>query len=418
LENSIVNVNHGRRDFLRTSALLALAPTVPGFLAQTARAGRAERDGRVLVVVELNGGNDGINTVVPYADEGYARLRKHLRLPTAELKKVNDHVGLHPALGDFAKLLEDGRLAIVQGVGYPNPSRSHFKSMAYWHSARLNYKDAKPNVDEFIPELIAGPGWLGRALDGAPAPADRAPASVSVGLRPQPVALRGHRAVSTALARLDDLTLAGDCTPANALPGTGQGDDVKAFVRKSVLDAYTAADRLKETARVEDRGARYPATGLGGDLRLVARLMKAGFGTRVYYVEQATYDTHVAQLLAHERLLAELGGAVRTFLDDLKEAGLAERVAVLCFSEFGRRAAENGSYGTDHGTAGPVFLAGGRVKAGLVGAPPSLTDLEGGDVKMGIDFRRVYATVLQDWLGLPANAVLGDDFELLSLFLP
>ena len=145
---------------------------------------------------------------------------------------------------------------------------------------------------------------------------------------------------------------------------------------------------------------------------------KAGFGTRVYYVQQATYDTHVAQLRTHERLLAELGGAIRAFLDDLQGAGLAERVAVLCFSEFGRRAAENGSYGTDHGTAGPVFLAGGRVRAGLVGATPRLTDLEGGDLKMGIDFRRVYATVLQDWLGLSAKAVLGGEFERLSLFLP
>jgi uncharacterized protein (DUF1501 family) len=326
-------------------------------------------------------------------------------------------VGLHPALGDFAKLLEDGRLAVVQGVGYPNPSRSHFKSLAYWHTARLDYKDARPNVDEFLPELIAGPGWLGRALDGAPAPANGAPASVSVGLRPQPLALRGRRAVSTALARLDDLALAGDCVTANALPAAGPADDVRAFVRRSVLEAYTAADRLKEAAAAEDCGARYPATGLGGDLRLVARLMKAGFGTRVYYVEQATYDTHVTQLLTHERLLAELSGAIRAFLDDLKAAGLAERVAVLCFSEFGRRAAENGSYGTDHGTAGPVFLAGGRVKAGLVGTTPSLTDLEGGDLKMGIDFRQVYATVLQDWLGLSARAVLGGDFERPSLFL-
>jgi uncharacterized protein (DUF1501 family) len=290
--------------------------------------------------------------------------------------------------------------------------------MAYWHTARLDVKDDNPDADVFVPELIAGPGWLGLALDGAPAPADRSPASVSVGLRPQPVALRGRRAVSTALARLDDLALAGDPTPAKAIPGAGSGDDVKAFVRRCVLDAYTAADRLKETARAEDRGARYPATGLGGDLRLVARLMKAGFGTRVYYVEQATYDTHTVQLPAHERLLAELGGAIRAFLDDIRGAGLAERVAVLCFSEFGRRAAENGSHGTDHGTAGPVFLAGGRVKAGLVGTTPSLTDLEGGDLKMGIDFRRVYATILQDWLGLSAKAILGGDFERLSLFRP
>jgi uncharacterized protein (DUF1501 family) len=402
-----------RRDFLRTSALVALAPAVPAFLTRSARAAPSDRDGRVLVVVQLSGGNDGINTVVPYADEEYPRLRKHLRLPTAEIKKVNDHVGLHPALGDLAKLLEDGRLAIVQGVGYPNPSRSHFKSMAYWHTARF---DEKNDDGIFIPGLVTGPGWLGQALDRAPAPADRAPASVSVGLRPQPPALRGSRAVSAALSRLDDLALAGDFNPAGALPRAGAGDDVRAFVRRSLLDAYATADRLKEVARAEGAGARYPATELGGDLRLVARLMKAGFGTRVYYVEQGGYDTHAAQLATHDRLLGDLGGAVRAFLDDLKAAGLAERVAVLGFSEFGRRAAENGSYGTDHGTAGPVFLAGGRVKGGLVGATPSLGDLESGDLKMGIDFRRVYATVLEDWLGLPGKAALGGEIAKLSLF--
>jgi uncharacterized protein (DUF1501 family) len=404
-----------RRDFLRTSALVALAPFVPAFLSRSAWAAPSDRDGRVLVVVQLSGGNDGINTVVPYADQEYPRLRKQLRLPTAEIKKVNDHVGLHPALGDFAKLLEDGRLAIVQGVGYPNPSRSHFKSMAYWHTARLDGKDDNPSGDQFVPGLVSGNGWLGRVLDRAPAPADRAPASVSVGLGPQPVALRGGRAVSAALTRLDDLALAGDFNPADTLPRAGSGDDVRAFVRRSLLDAYAAADRLKE-ARAEGADARYPASGLAADLRLVARLMKAGFGTRVYYVEQGGYDTHAAQLATHDRLLGDLGGAVRAFLDDLKGAGLAERVAVLCFSEFGRRAAENGSYGTDHGTAGPVLLAGGRVKGGLVGATPSLGDLEGGDLKMGIDFRRVYATALEDWLGLPARAVLAGDFERLPLF--
>ncbi len=405
-----------RRDFLRTSALVALAPAVPAFLTRSAQAAPSDRDGRVLVVVQLSGGNDGINTVVPYADEEYPRLRKQLRLPTAEIKKMNDHVGLHPALGDFARLLEDGRLAIIQGVGYPNPSRSHFKSMAYWHTARLDVKGDNPNGDQFVPGLVGGQGWLGRALDRAPAPADRAPASVSVGLGPQPVALRGGRAVSAALSRLDDLALGGDLNPAGAFPPSGPGDDVRAFVRRSLLDAYATADRLKGAARAEGAGARYPASGLADDLRLVARLMRAGFGTRVYYVEQGSYDTHAAQLATHERLLGDLGAAVRAFLDDLKGAGLAERVAVLCFSEFGRRAAENGSYGTDHGTAGPVFLAGGRVRAGLVGATPGLADLDGGDLKMGIDFRRVYATALEDWLGLAARPVLAGVFERLPLF--
>jgi uncharacterized protein (DUF1501 family) len=391
-----------RRAFLKSSALLSLAPAVPGFLARTARAAKPERDGRVLVVIQLDGGNDGVNTVVPFKDDGYAKHRKLLRLPADRLLKVSAQVGLHPALGAFGKLLEAGQLAVVQGVGYPNPSRSHFRSMAVWHTAR------------FSPEEHKGPGWLGLALDDAPPLAGGAPASVLSGTSAPPTALRGRRCLSSTLAHLDDLTLHGEVEPKRALAAAG-GEDLRAFVRRSMLDAYTTADRLKEAAAVKD-SAPYPGTALAERLRLIARLLKAGFGTRVYYAVQRTYDTHSVQLPEHARLLGELGGAVRAFLDDLKAAGLAERVAVLAFSEFGRRVAENGSAGTDHGTAGPVFLAGPGVRPGLVGATPSLLDLEDGDLKVGFDFRRVYASVLEDWLGLPSRPALGGAFERLPVF--
>jgi uncharacterized protein (DUF1501 family) len=391
-----------RRAFLKSSTLLSLAPTVPAFLTRAARAARPETDGRVLVVIELNGGNDGINTVVPFKDEGYAKHRKHLRLPANELVKVSDGVGLHPALGGFGKLLESGRLAALQGVGYPNPSRSHFKSMAIWQTARLTPPDG-------------GPGWLGAALGGAAAPADRSPASVLVGTEAPPRALRGEHAAPAGLAHLDDLVLAGRDDPRQAALPPGPGADVRAFVSRTLLDAYTTAERLKEATRVKDGGA-YPGTRLGERLRLVARLLKAGFGTRVYYAVQGGYDTHYSQLPQHANLLGELGGALRAFLDDLRGAKLDGRVAALVFSEFGRRVAENGSFGTDHGTAGPVFLAGPAVRAGLVGETPRLLDLQGGDLKVGLDFRRVYAAVLRDWLGLPAKEALGGEFEPLPLF--
>jgi uncharacterized protein (DUF1501 family) len=401
-----------RRNFLKSSALLALAPTVPGFLAQTARATEPKRDGRVLVVIELSGGNDGINTIVPFADEGYARYRKTLRLPTAKLLKINDHVGFHPAMRDAAKLLETNRLAIVQGVGYPNPNRSHFESMAIWQTARLNPKEHK------------GPGWVGSALDGGLPPPDGAPASLLVGLNSPPVALRGDRAVTAALAHLDDWALPGPLDPKRALQRPdesdhyerGKGNDLRAFVARSMLDAYATADHLQKLSHVPDGGAAYPATGLAERLRLVAQLLKTGYGTRVIYTIQGGYDTHFTQLDEHANLLSALAGAIRAFLDDLQSAGLAQRVAVLTFSEFGRRVAENGSYGTDHGTAAPVFLAGPKVKAGLVGSTPSLVDLQDGDLKMGIDFRRVYATVLEKWLDLPAKTALAGTFEPLPLF--
>jgi len=395
-----------RRDFLKSSTLVALAPAVQGFLAQTARAAQPQREGRVLVVVELNGGNDGINTVVPFADEGYAKHRKHLRLSTASLIRVNDQVGLHPALKDAARLLEGGRLAIVQGVSYPNPIRSHFESMAVWHAARRE------------PREHAGPGWLGRALDAGRGPADGSPASVFVGQEALPGALRSNRSVSSSLVQLDDLVLSTDIDPRKVVPAPGPGNDLRAFVNRSLLDAYTASDRLKELARPGDAGTAYPATGLADALQLVARLIKGGFGTRVYYTKHTNngYDTHYAQLAPHAALLGELAGAVRAFLDDLRAARQEERVAVLVFSEFGRRVQENGSHGTDHGTAAPVFVAGGRVRGGLVGDTPTLLDLVDGDLKASIDFRRVYATLLEDWLGLSAQAVLGGAFERLPLF--
>jgi uncharacterized protein (DUF1501 family) len=392
-----------RRSFLKSASLLALAPTVPAFLARTARAAAPQPDGRVLVVVQLDGGNDGINTVVPFADEGYAKYRKALRLPKDRLLRLDDNLGLHPALGGFGRLFEAGQLAVVQGVGYPNPDRSHFRSMAIWHTARFD--DAEHS----------GPGWLGRALDAAPRPAGGTPASLFVGPQAPPVALRGRRVAAAALARLEDFLLNLD-DPAPAFAGPGEGDDVTAFVRRSVLDAYATAGRMAEVARAGGGGLRNPPTALAERLGLIARLLKSGSGARIFYTLQAGYDTHGAQEAVHPGLLSELAGALAGFFAELAAAKLADRVAVLAFSEFGRRVEENASQGTDHGTAGPVFLAGAPVKGGLVGRTPSLLDLEDGDLKMGIDFRRVYATVLEDWLGLPAKVSLAGDFEKLPLF--
>ena len=386
-----------RRDFLKSSTLLALAPTVPGFLAQSARAAKPDQDGRTLVVVQLDGGNDGINTVVPFQDEGYARHRKVLRLPADSLVRVSDTVGLHPAMRDCGRLLEAGQLAVVQGVGYPNPNRSHFRSMAIWHAARLDAREQ------------TGEGWLGRGLDGAPG------ASLLVGSGPPPVALRGRRAVASVIERVEDFMLAAGADPRKGLGKEGPEDELAAFVRRSMLDAYATADRLA-SAKGKDSGPRYPPGGLASRLRLIARLLKSGVGARVFYTLQGSYDTHGVQLPIHSRLLIEFSTALKAVVDDLAAAKLADRVAVLAFSEFGRRAQENASGGTDHGTAGPVFLAGPAVRGGLVGKTPSLTDLEDGDLKAGIDFRRVYATVLEDWLGLPAREAVGGAFERLPLF--
>jgi uncharacterized protein (DUF1501 family) len=391
------------RTALRTSSLLALAPAVPGFLARTARAAPRERDGRVLVVVELSGGNDGINTVVPFADEGYARHRQLLRVPTDRLLRVNDQVGLHPALRGAARLLESGRLAIVQGVGYPNPNRSHFESMAIWQTARLTEPTHQPG------------GWIGRALEETPRPDGNGSGPVFVGVGAAPVALTGRRVTPTTVSRLDDALLRAPAPPRSAGRADLPGDDLAAFVRRAALDAYATSDALAEVVHGPDPGAGYPATALAERLRLVARLLRVGVGARVLYTTQPGYDTHFDQPALHPDLLAELGGALQAFLDDLAAAGLAERVLVLAFSEFGRRVQENGTRGTDHGTAGPVFLAGPGVRAGLAGTTPSLSDLDDGDLRTCLDFRRVYATVLEAWLGVPSRTPLHGTFELLPL---
>jgi uncharacterized protein (DUF1501 family) len=392
-----------RRDFLRTSTLIALAPTVPAFLARTARAAQPQNDGRILVVVQMDGGNDGINTVVPHKDEGYAKHRRLLRLPTDRLVKVTDGVGLHPAMTDAGKLLESGRLAVVQGVGYPNPNRSHFESMAIWHTARVKADDRT--------DL----GWLGRALDGAERTGG--PDSVFVGGGGLPTALRGRRSISSAMTRPEDFLLDPLARPKGGGPRDAQ-DDLAAFVRRSALDAYATADRMAAVAAAGDAGAGYPTTELASQMRLMARLVKGGAGARVFYARQTGYDTHSGQVGVHAGLLGTLAGAVRAFLDDLAAAKLQERVVVLCFSEFGRTVRENASAGTDHGTSGPVLLAGPGVRAGLVGTTPSLTDLDPkhGDLWTNIDFRQVYATVLQVWLGLPADTALAGTFERLPLF--
>ena len=397
-----------RREFLAHSSLIALAPTVPAFLSQTARAGESPAKGRILVVIQLSGGNDGINTVIPFADEGYAKHRDKLRIRTDELIKINDQVGLHPALRAAADLLDDGRLAIVQGVGYPNPNRSHDVSMAIWQTARFDPTEHKSF------------GWIGRAMDEGPQPTNGSPHMLLLGNESPPIAIRGRRSTSVALAHLQDLQLIGDTArvsaPERNVSSTDPAASLAAFVQRSALDAYATADLLeKVTKRSTSHAPGYPSAQLGGRLRMIAQLIKADFGTPVYYAVQDGYDTHSAQLPTHDDLLRDLARSLKAFLEDLKAAHIDDRVVVLCFSEFGRRVAENASQGTDHGTAGPVIVAGPSVRPGLIGDIASLSDLDDGDLRMGIDFRRIYASVLESWLGLKSEPALGGSFSPLNV---
>jgi uncharacterized protein (DUF1501 family) len=370
-----------RRAFLRSSPLLTLSATVPLFAARSVSSAAPTPDSRVLVVVELDGGNDAHNTVVPFADADYARLRPRLKQEPKTLVKLNDSVGLHSALKPLAKLLEAGRLAAIPGVGYPNPNRSHFESMSVWHTASFDAEDRK------------GYGWLGRAFDPS------AGQLYSIG-GDVPTALRGRRSTAVAFNRADDLLLS-DRTAIPRTEGTGK-DDLLDFVRRQAVDTLATADKLallKEGSR-----SGYPATPFGERLRLVSRLVQADLGARVYYTQQSGYDTHARQEFAHANLLGDFARSVAAFFADLKEAKLDDRVTLVSFSEFGRTIQENDSGGTDHGTAGAMFVAGPTVQGHLLGTMPSLTELEKGEPKMTTDFRGVYRALLRGWLGLNVEA--------------
>jgi uncharacterized protein (DUF1501 family) len=409
-----------RREFLKSSlaasSLVSMgATTVPGFLARSAvAAGRSGVNDRILVVVQLIGGNDGLNTVVPHGLDGYAKARRALRLPTGQIHKVTKDIGLHPAMGQLAKLLEGGRLSIVQGVGYPNPDRSHFRSMEIWESARLDADETET-------------GWLGRTLDARGTPPGSDALALHIGERVLPLALRAKRTEVPSLDSLEQyrLKVTGndgdrraqrDAIDQVARLDRDADDPLLGFLRRSTLAAYDSSKRLEQVTQPSAGKSKYPSYGLARRLELIAQIIKAGFGTRIFYTSLDGFDTHANQLGTHAALLNELSDSIAAFHNDLAAAGQADRVALLTFSEFGRRVAENASMGTDHGAAAPVFLVGPVAKPGLVGAHPSFDELDDGDLKHHTDFRRVYATVLQTWLGCPAAPIIGDGFEPLGLF--
>ncbi len=408
-----------RRDFLKSSlaasTLVSMgASTVPGFLSRSARAAADGKGGdRVLVVIQLLGGNDGLNTVVPHGLDGYTRSRRVLRLPSGQIQKITDTIGLHPGMGGMSKLVENGRVAILQGVGYPNPDRSHFRSMEIWETARTETGALET-------------GWLGRVLDAHPArPGDDLPA-LHIGPRRLPLAYKAKTTAVPSLETLEQyrLQLTGDDASKRAerqaladVARVGGGDDpLLGFIRRSTLAAYDSSQRLEAVTSPKAGAVKYPEFGLAKRLELIAKIVKAGFGTRIYYTSLDGFDTHANQLGSHAALLTELSDSLAAFHADLADAGQSDRVAVLTFSEFGRRVAENASAGTDHGAAAPVFVVGPVEQKGLVGEHPSLDDLDDGDLKFHTDFRRVYASLLESWLGLPAAPIVGEGFAPLPLF--
>jgi uncharacterized protein (DUF1501 family) len=410
-------MNADRRDFLKTSlasaGLIAWGVNVPAFLSRTAvAAAPAQRPGArdtILVVVELTGGNDGLNTVVPFKDPQYAKLRPTLKLPPDQLRKLNADLGLHPALSGLAELYQDSALCVVQGVGYPNPSQSHFRSMDIWQAA---------STAEALTE-----GWIGRALKSMPG----APSFHLKGSNQgAPLALEGAPVRVPSIATLQEFQL--QMAAASGADKKAQREVIEGavkaprkpglldFVSRTAATTYASSRRLQEIGKNYQPKVPYPNTPLANRLKLAAQLIDADVGARLFYVSLDNFDTHATQAPAHFNLLVQLSGAMTAFFKDLAARGHRDRLLLMTFSEFGRRARENGSRGTDHGSAAPMFLVGGKVKAGVVGAHPSLTDTPLGNLKHHTDFRSVYAAVLDRWLGVPSKAVLGADFRPVDVF--
>ncbi|MEQ8850582.1 MAG: DUF1501 domain-containing protein [Phycisphaerales bacterium] len=423
-----------RRQFVHSGlALASAAITVPHFIQRSAIAmpttlGASSVAGvdedKILVVVQLSGGNDGLNTVVPFNDDAYHRVRPSIALRGQDVLRLSGpgarDVGLHPALEGLGEMYDDGLMSVVQGVGYPNPNRSHFASMDIWHTGDTNG---------------TGDGWLGRYVDhqccgygkGESGRADgSAEAPLAIG-PDAPLALEGRRVkpVTFESAELFRWAAEGDKDVGDAydrVTTTGPTDDApadsaKSFLMRTALDARVASDTIRKAVAVQPL-VRYPQTELGQQLQMVSAMIRAGMKTRVYYVSHGSFDTHAGQGAAqgqHANLLRQWGDAIRAFYNDLKAQENDKRVLTMSFSEFGRRVGQNASGGTDHGTAAPMFLFGPGVKPGVFGSQPSLTNLDEGDLKFGLDFRSVYANVLGDWLGADAREVLGQSFRATKL---
>jgi uncharacterized protein (DUF1501 family) len=398
-----------RRDLLTRSAagIAALSASPPAFLARSAAASEKKADGRILVVVEMAGGNDGLNTVIPFGDPAYRKNRPGVGIPDGEVLKLDKYVGFHPRMTGFKKLFDEGRLAVLPGIGYPNPNRSHFRSMDIWHSAKAE--------EEYTQD-----GWLGRSLDvRAEQLAGRTPA-LGVGAERLPLALLSRKMATPVIESLSSYNVGvgpgkyADLRKASmaAMAPSTQGVDDLSFLRRTAHTAYATADRLKKVASEYKAAAEYPQNHFSQSLKLIAQMISADLGTEIFYVSQGGYDTHSQQQNVHANLLGELSDGLTAFLKDLGAHKLDDRVLVMTFSEFGRRVKENGSLGTDHGAASSLFVVrpkghkGG--KAGLVGKHPSLTDLDNeGDLKHHTDFRSVYGTVLDRWLRVHSKMVLG-----------
>ncbi|MFQ5675236.1 MAG: DUF1501 domain-containing protein [bacterium] len=367
-------------------------------------------DGRVLVLVQCAGGNDGLNTIVPYTNDIYYKERPQLAIPKPEIIDINGEIGFHQAMTGFQSLFGDGNLGIVQGVGYPNPDRSHFRSTDIWLTGS--------GSDE-----VGDTGWLGRYFDlicpeGAEC-GTYGPPAIQIGLTSS-LALLGREQKGITLqnpVQFYELArrIGNTHDPQPTIQPATPAEHELEFLRDTEAAAFQFAGEIVEAFEKNQNQVQYPNESLASQLSIVSRLIVGGLSTRIYIVTIRGFDTHANQGNRHAQLLGDLSTAILLFLQELELFGVADRVAGLCFSEFGRRVRQNASQGTDHGTAAPLFLFGNPVVGQVYGPHPSLNDLQNGDLIYQFDYRQIYASLLEQWLGASATDVLGEAFTTLPL---
>lgn len=363
---------------------------------------------KVLVVVQMSGGNDGLNTVVPYGLGNYYQVRPNIGIKAEDVLRLDDQIGLNPNMDGMHKLFKNGNLAVVQAVGYPNPNRSHFRSIEIWQTGQ--------------PERIGSTGWLGRYLDLA---SDGKSDNIfpAVNVEPTlPKTLASAKVMVPSVSNVYDFKFRTD--PAYQQDRNVQ---VRAFndiydsfnlkrsnvdlLRRVGVDANKASEYLNKVVRSYKADVKYPDGSFGKGLKFIAQMISGAVNSSIYTVNLDGFDTHTNQLRPQNNLLKQLSEGVSAFMADMEQHGLQDDVVVLAFSEFGRRVAENGSRGTDHGTAEPVFLIGKNVKGGIYGDHPSLSSLDDGDLRYKIDFRSIYSTLLDRWLKADSKQILAAQFD-------
>ncbi|HMW67218.1 MAG TPA: DUF1501 domain-containing protein [Chitinophagaceae bacterium] len=393
-----------RKEFIQIGSLATASMMLPKFLRAFEGRTMVPPGNKVMVILQLSGGNDGLNTVIPVRNDLYYKARPKLGIDKSKALLLGDEAGLHPALSGFKELYDDGSLGILSNVGYPNPDRSHFRSMDIWHTAS--------NSNEYWNN-----GWVGRYLDAQCSGCDKPTQAIEID-DVLSLSMKGNNL--NGIAVRDPKRLYGTANEkffkeVNSSHLKDGSEEPVDYLYKTLAETMSSADYIFKQSKLHPTGAEYPKTGLGNSMKTIASLIFSEINTKVYYVSLGSFDTHVGQEGRQENLFKEMNDAVKAFVKDLKANGRFEDVMLFTFSEFGRRVAQNASGGTDHGTANNMFLiSGGLKQKGLINEMPNLSDLDEGDLKFKVDFKDVYATMLKKWLNADDKSILGRQHQYLN----